>query len=142
MKLFICFLLGISLSVHVCSQSLNVTNLACEHQANPLGIDEQYPRLSWQLQSEERNVIQDAYQLRVAESMEQLEGGRKLIWDSGRVSSGQSLYIPYAGPALEAGKRYYWQVRVWNGQGRSSGWSAPAWWEMGLGGPEKWQGKW
>ncbi|MCB0584260.1 MAG: glycoside hydrolase family 78 protein, partial [Phaeodactylibacter sp.] len=65
-----------------------------------------------------------------------------LHWDSGRVSSSQSLYVPYAGAPLEAGKRYYWQVRVWDEQGNASGWSPPAWWEMGLGGPEGWRAQW
>lgn len=130
------------LSIPAFSQSLKVMNLTCEHRANPLGIEAQRPRLSWQLQSEERNVMQAAYQLRVAETPEQLERGRRLIWDSGKVSSGQSLYVPYGGPLLEPGKRYYWQVRAWDGQGRSSAWSAPAWWEMGLGGPDGWQAQW
>lgn len=124
------------------SQSLSVVNLSCEHHSNPLGVDEQRPGLSWQLRSEERNVMQAAYQLRVAESSAQLERGRGLLWDSGKVSSGQSLYIPYGGPPLMAGKRYYWQVRAWDEQGRSSNWSAPAWWEMGLGGPDGWQAQW
>src|SRR2546430_12028960 len=38
----------------------------------------------------------------------------------------------YGGPALESGQRYYWQARVWDDAGRSSPWSAPAFWEMGL----------
>ena len=39
---------------------------------------------------------------------------------------------PYAGPALESSGRYHWRVRVWDGGGRASAWSAPASWEMGL----------
>ena len=136
------FILVMFFIIPTFSQSLKVRSLSCENQANPLGIDEQHPRLSWQLQSDERNVMQRAYQLRVALDPAQLERGRRLIWDSGKVSSGQSLYIPYGGPALEAGKRYYWQARVWDGEGQASGWSAPAWWEMGLGGPDGWQAAW
>ncbi len=142
MKTLLLFIPATFLSIATFSQPLSVANLTCEHRAGPLGIDEQRPRLSWQLQSQEYNVMQAAYQLRVALNPTQLESGRQLVWDSGRVPSEQSLYVPYLGPALEAGKRYYWQVRAWDEQERSSGWSEPAWWEMGLGSPAAWQGQW
>ncbi|HET6897346.1 MAG TPA: glycoside hydrolase family 78 protein, partial [Vicinamibacteria bacterium] len=38
--------------------------------------------------------------------------------------------------------RYFWQVRVWDGAGRASAWSAPAWWEMGLLEPGDWKASW
>ena len=34
--------------------ALRVERLKCEYRANPLGIDEPSPRLSWQLESGER----------------------------------------------------------------------------------------
>ncbi len=142
MRALFILLLGAFLPALAFPQSLIVQSLTCEHRANPLGIDVQRPRLSWQLQSEERGVMQAAYQLRVASDPKSLEKGRGLIWDSGNTPSSQSLYIPYGGPSLEAGQRYYWQVRAWDEQGRASAWSSPAWWEMGLGGPEGWQARW
>ncbi len=39
-------------------------------------------------------------------------------------------------------ERYYWQVRVWDGSGKASAWSAPAWWEMGLLEPSDWKASW
>jgi len=116
--------------------------LSCEHKTNPVGIDNSRPRLSWQMSSSRRNTLQQAYRIRVAEQETDLVNGRKLIWDTGRVESGQSLYIEYRGPALESGKRYYWQVRIWDNQGSASQWSEPAFWEMGLLSPEEWQADW
>ena len=78
----------------------------------------------------------------MADSAEQLKSGRGVIWDSGKVNSNQNFGIVYAGPDMESGSRYYWRVRVWDQDGKASGWSPPAWWEMGLLHPSDWKGKW
>jgi len=124
------------------SQALQVTSLRTEYLVNPIGIDVRQPRLSWQLQSDRRDVRQVAYQIQVATSREALARGRDLVWDSGRVESDQSVFVPYGGPALQRRQRYYWRVRVWDNHGRSSAWSEPAFWEMGLLSPEEWQAQW
>ena len=46
--------------------------LICEYKTNPLGIDIANPRLSWQLSASENNVMQSAYEIRVASSPEKL----------------------------------------------------------------------
>jgi len=116
------------------------TYLRCEYKVDPLGIDVSQPRLSWQLSAEGRGVVQTAYQVRVAETEAGLAGSP--IWDTGRVDSDQSIHIAYGGPALASGQRYYWQVRVWDGDGTVSDWSAPAFWEMGLLHASDWQASW
>lgn len=113
----------------------SVANLRCEYKTDPLGIDAAQPRLSWQLLSDERGIVQTAYQIRVTSD-------GKTIWDTGRVASNQSVHVPYAGPALESAGRYSWRVRVWDGAGRPSAWSAPAFWEMGLLAAEDWKARW
>ncbi len=45
-----------------------ISNLTCEYQINPLGIDVLQPRLSWQMQSDQRDACQTAYQILVATS--------------------------------------------------------------------------
>src|SRR5207249_4305374 len=67
---------------------------------------------------------------------------RHPLWDSGKVASDASIHRVYGGPALESGQRYYWQVRVWDDAGRSSAWSAPEYWEMGLLRPSDWSADW
>jgi hypothetical protein len=44
------------------------------------------PRLCWQLRSSRRGVRQAAYQIRAAETAEQLRAGHALIWDSNRIA--------------------------------------------------------
>jgi alpha-L-rhamnosidase len=119
---------------------VSLTYLRCEYEVDPLGIDVRQPRLSWQLTADGRGVMQAAYQVRVAESEAGLAASP--IWDSGRVDSDQSIHVVYDGPALASGRRYYWQVRVWDGDGAASDWSAPAFWEMGLLDVSDWQASW
>ncbi|MCS7055718.1 MAG: glycoside hydrolase family 78 protein, partial [Thermoflexales bacterium] len=99
------------------------------------------PRLSWKLSAEAdaRNVRQSAYQIVVAADP---GGERDVIWDTGKVQSGQSVHVRYAGPPLRSGQRCYWRVRVWDQDDRPSEWSAPAWWEMGLLDAADWQAQW
>jgi alpha-L-rhamnosidase len=112
--------------------------LQCEYLDNPLGIDSLVPRLSWQNDSPARNWRQSAYEIRVSAS----PGGKADIWDSGKQLSADSVDIPYGGPKLQSGKRYYWTVRVWDSHGKMSAAAAPAWWEMGLLAPSDWSAKW
>ena len=46
-------------------------------------------------------------------------GGADLVWDSGRVTSDESIQRAYDGPPLRSGQRYHWQVRVWDGSGQA-----------------------
>jgi len=115
--------------------SLGVTALRVEYLTNPLGIDVAHPRLSWKITSTERNTVQAAYELQVMRS------GR-LIWETGRTPGDSSVFVAYAGPALESRRRYEWRVRVWDAKGRMSAWSAQAFWEMGLGDSSQWTAAW
>ena len=118
-----------------------VTGMLTENLENPLAVDILQPQFSWQLQSEERNVMQAAYEIQAGDFAAALvkgEGG----WKSGKVKSSQSVHITYNGPALVAGKKYYWRVRVWDNKGRVSKWSTLASWQMGLLQPADWKAKW
>ena len=123
-------------------QALTVDQLRVEDLAQPLGIDTAQPRLSWLLHADRRAQFQSAYQVRVASSLESLVSGHPDFWDSGKVVSDESFGIEYAGPALRSDARYFWQVRVWDGADRASGWSAPSSWQMGLLTPADWKARW
>jgi alpha-L-rhamnosidase len=127
---------------HSPSTPLIVDVLRTEYKDNPLGIDVTAPRLSWQIKAKERSVRQAAYHIRVASSERDLRTGHNLLWDTRRMTSGESIHRVYEGQTLASGQRYVWQVQVWDESRRSSGWSAPAWWEMGLLSAADWKAGW
>src|SRR6266498_2373939 len=137
----ISLLLPLLTSPFFMTAQLSVKNLLCENRSNPVGIDVTQPRLSWQLVSDKRSTVQTAYEIKVSTDQD-VAAEKKQVWSSGKVASGQSVHVPYAGAELEAGKKYYWQVRVWNNYENTSTWSEPAFWQMGLLQPQNWQAKW
>jgi alpha-L-rhamnosidase len=116
--------------------------LRCELLENPLGIDAAQPRLSWVLNTTERGQRQTAYEILAASNAEDLLPGRAELWDSGKVVSDESAFIPYAGKPLASGKLCFWRVRVWDKAGKLSGFSANATFETGLLKTDDWQAQW
>jgi alpha-L-rhamnosidase len=122
--------------------ALQVYDLKCDYQTDPLGIDSLKPGLSWKLDSPERGQSQTAYQIVAASTLAKLEKGEFDVWDSGKVHSSQSVDVPYGGATLHSGERIYWNVRVWDRKEKSSAARQPAWWEMGLIEPADWRAVW
>jgi alpha-L-rhamnosidase len=121
---------------------LQITRLRCEHLENPIGLDIPRPRLGWTLEAGGRGVRQTAYQILVANSPEALAQEQGDLWDSGKVASDQSVDVAYGGRPLASGERAWWAARVWDGDGRPSAYSEPAFWEAGLLERGEWQGEW
>lgn len=121
---------------------LVATHLRVEWLPNPVGIDVVEPRLSWQVESEERGEKQTAYRILVASDDQKLKKDVGDLWDTGIVSSGETLGIPYHGKPLVSGQRIFWKVQPWNKDGMPSGWSETGSWSMGLLLPEDWQARW
>src|SRR5690606_20257759 len=118
--------------------------LRCEYATTPLGIDDPHPRLSWKLRSADplqRGVTQSAYQILVASERDVLDQDLGDLWDSGKVVSSDTLHVVYRGEPLEAGRRVWWKVRVWDQSGAVSRYSARTWWEMGLP-SDQWHAEW
>lgn len=137
---------GIVLLLISCSKSMKeefttVDNLSCELLTNPLGIDIQNPKLSWQIQSEQRNIHQTAYQILVASDPELLSETKADLWNSGKILSNQSIHIAYDGKKLKSRMRCYWKVKIWSQNGESD-WSEAAKWSMGLLNYNDWHGRW
>jgi hypothetical protein len=123
------------------SATLSVGRLRTEYRLDPIGIDATKPRLDWLLESEARAQRQSAYRVLVASTAELLAAGNGDLWDSGKVSSAESIQIAYGGAALAPRQRAWWKVRVWDGDDLPSKWSEPAFWERGLR-TEDWTAAW
>lgn len=135
-------LLSLFFALHIagiCLAQVKVQYLLTENKVNPISIDAMAPRFSWQLNAaDKRGVMQTAYELKVGS----LGKGKHEVWKTGKVMSDESMYITYKGEPLVAGKKYTWQVRVWDNTGKASAWSEPASWQMGLLAPADWKAKW
>ncbi len=117
-------------------------HLRCESLVNPLGVDAEKPSLSWQSNDTERDWRQQSYRIRVASAPDLLRSDKADIWDSGKQASSESVGIAYRGPKLQSGRRYYWDVSVWDTHDKQSTASEPASWEMGLLQQSDWSAKW
>ncbi len=122
------------------SQDLSLKDLTTDHKVNPIGIDNKYPGFSWKITESGNNVMQTAYSIRVA--TDEKFSASKIIWQSGKVESDESILQSYKGPEPMSGQRYFWQVKVWDNKGHESKWSTPAYWETGLLSPKEWKAKW
>ncbi len=129
----------------VLGAALNPTDLRCEYRKDPLGIDATAPRLSWVLDAVEaraRGLRQTAYRVLVASSRATLDADKGDLWDSGKVASGDTTQIVYAGKPLASRMECHWKVRAWDGDGAQSDWSEPARFTMGLLASADWKGAW
>lgn len=85
------------------------------------------PQLGWVIESDKRDVRQEAYRLQIAEE----DQFRNCLYDSGTVYSSESQHhVPEL--ALESLKKYYVRVRVRTEHGEISTWSEPASFLTGL----------
>lgn len=117
-------------------------NLSCEYFNHPLGIDKSFPKLSWNIKTNERNWQQSAYQIMVATDSLTLSNDIGNLWSSGKVVSNQNIHIKYQGVPLKSFMNCWWKVRVWDTKRRVSIWSKPAYWKMGILSCSQWKGKW
>jgi alpha-L-rhamnosidase len=127
--------LFVPMSTAAADSGVRVGGLTVNDRTNPLGIGGAPPHFGWMSTSERRGVVQTGYELRVGS-----RAGAGDVWSSGRVTSARQADVAYGGPALRSATRYQWQVRVWDGTGRTSAWSEPAWFETGLVAATDWSG--
>ncbi len=123
------------------TSALRVDNLRCQGAADPLGIEEQHPLLSWNVAASKRGAVQTAYHVLAASRTGLLREGTADLWDSGKVVTADQQ-AAYAGAPLASGMQIFWAVRLWDGAGVPGEWSAPAQWSMGLLPAEDWGAQW
>jgi alpha-L-rhamnosidase len=129
----VCFIMALTSFAQI-----RAVHLLTENETDPISIDTKTPRFSWQMEAgKQKNILQSAYQIRVYTA-----DNNKLIWNNNKVTSGQSIYVPYTGPALTSRTAYVWQVKIWDNKGHASAWSNKATWRMGLLSPADWKATW
>ncbi len=99
------------------STDLVVTRLRAQSRDEPLGLGTGRPALSWCLRSSRRGVTQRAYRILAASDPALVNDTDADLWDSGRVESGDSQYVRYAGAAPGPRRTCHWRVQVWDDLG-------------------------
>jgi alpha-L-rhamnosidase len=132
------------LSTGILTASLNPVRLTCENLKDPSCVDIVNPRLSWinLAADDDKGQYQTAWEVQVAGTRDKLVSGKADLWNSGMIKSGESINLRYGGKPLSSRQECWWRVRVWDRNGKISGWSEPAFWSMGLLSSEEWKAKW
>lgn len=116
------------------------TNLRTEYLAEPMGVDRQDPRFSWELPASSPPTraaardFQAVFRITVA-----LAGGGPLLWDSGNVSS-SATQAHYQGKNFSSDTLYAWNLTITAGNGATSGASAS--FHTGLFAANDWTASW
>ena len=106
---------------------LRVRPVTVEHLREPMGIGVDRPRLSWQIETDQTDWWQRAYEIQIGE------------WSSGQVDSDESVLVVWGAKPLASRERRSVRVRVWgSGDAEPSAWSDPVWVEAGLLHPSDW----
>ena len=98
--------------------SFAIKEIYVEYQKAPIGLDEKRPRFSWIFSSVEKNMRQSACRILVKKVTPAAQ--EKIVWDSGKLETGESRGVEYAGEELEACSVYSVSVQVWDAEGNSA----------------------
>ncbi|MDD2599007.1 MAG: alpha-L-rhamnosidase C-terminal domain-containing protein [Kiritimatiellae bacterium] len=109
----------------LCVLALTPENTMCELLAKPglVPVTDATPEFSWSFNSKAKGELQTAYQIQVVSDTKFFKVGPADLWDSGQVNSADSLFVPYQGAALPAGRSCFWRVKVWDAKGKPGDWS-------------------
>ena len=118
-------LLALLVCPAVSSFALTPHDLMCGLLTKPgwVAVTDPAPQFSWGFKGGKQGDYQTAYRIQVATSTSFLRADAPDLWDSGKVVSGQSLFIVYEGNPLPTNAAVCWRVRVWDSRGRQGEWS-------------------
>ncbi|MDE3249701.1 MAG: family 78 glycoside hydrolase catalytic domain, partial [Bacteroidota bacterium] len=131
------FSLSILLLATAIAHAAAPTGLKCEYLINPIGIDAQHPRLSWQLEA----GVTRALLFRICVGMDSLEvakGRGQWLKD---IKSTQVQLVAYEGATIRPFTKYYWKVLFLSAPGKWTS-SGIASFETGMMNGGNWKGAW
>ena len=64
---------------------MKIINITCERVRTPLAVTNRCPRFSWEIISDEKDVLQSAYHIIVKDHT------GALVWDSGKAQSRETV---------------------------------------------------
>lgn len=109
-----------------CEQTNNdiiPVNLRTEYLVNPIGLDTENPRFTWEYAGKDTTFIPGHYEIFIGTSPDNLS-----LYDENK--------------ELEPETRYYWQVKVWDSNNKICRISETASFELGKGENAEWKAKW
>ncbi|MBQ1169123.1 MAG: family 78 glycoside hydrolase catalytic domain [Bacteroidales bacterium] len=136
------------LTIASCKEKAQLDNLRCEYRVNPIGLDVQCPRFSWEYSA--ADDMQLAYRIEVAAD----PAFKDIVWDSGALGtkaerkanpelfpeSGRQM-VNYLGRDLEPFTKYHWRLTTLMASGAVL--QAPVQtFETGMLPGYKWQAQW
>ncbi|MBT3244983.1 MAG: family 78 glycoside hydrolase catalytic domain [Bacteroidetes bacterium] len=135
--------LAILLIISACQTKVNfdAVNLRCEYLENPLVIESQSPRFSWEVIAQDSGFVQTAYEIQLSMDEKSLGGSSLQSWNTGKVPGNQTNQINYEGSALLPNTSYCWRVRLWDKNEQKSEWSQIASFHTGMD-AKTWSAKW
>lgn len=137
------FLLWCTVGLPAQLSVLRVVNPRCEYLVNPIGVETKRPLLSWEIQAFEKNVMQTACRILVADDSLLLANDNGNIWDSKKLKTSDNQQVLPMGLLIKPGIKYYWKVMVWDQKGNQSAFNKISYWRAGLPGAGDWmQAKW
>ncbi|MEG1847746.1 MAG: family 78 glycoside hydrolase catalytic domain [Lachnospiraceae bacterium] len=117
---------------------IEITKIQMDYEINPVGVT-QMPQFGWIIGGNGFNVIQEAYRLQIADSMQFQE--ENIQYDSMRVISEESAHVYLKDMELRSAHRYYVRVKIWDTLGEESEWSMPGYFVTALLHPNEWKGR-
>ncbi|WP_105565882.1 glycoside hydrolase family 78 protein [Microbacterium halophytorum] len=108
---------------------IRIDRLAAEHHAEPIGVGEAEPRLSWTTSADAAGWNQAAYEIASGDDT------------TGRIDSVEQVLVAWPFAPMASRERREVRVRVWGEDGSASGWSAPLAIEAGLLDPALWEAR-
>ena len=86
---------------------LIITQILLDYEEVQCGITHM-PQLSWSMESDKRNVVQDWYQVQIAADA----GFENILYETGKVESDASAQVQLLGVILESCRRYYVRIQA------------------------------